>query len=211
MLELEFIFQGIIRMFREPGKFFRDVSRQEMDLAIPIIILFLTGIIMGILVYSNIPQLEKQWRQQGTDLVYNIEYRIRAKKAEAFLFPIFLILFWFLFSIAFAIITSSLGGWGEFKGFFNCTSFLIYPYAVLQVLKLILCVVKPLMFIYWILLAAVIIWTCYILIKIAMGAGQLDVLNAVIAALVPAFFFMLFYLSYAPIIDLLVVSHKIGG
>ncbi len=209
MLELEFIAQCVLDMFRKPQEFFKEISRKELNLVTPVVVLLITGVLMGIMVHSQIPKMREQWKKTGTDLVYNIEYRVRAKKVEGFLYPIWLFVWWFLFTVAFATLTSSLGGWGDYKGFFNCTSFLIYPFALLQLLKFVLLMVPPLMFIYWLLLTGLSLWCVYALVQIAMGAGELDVLNAIVAAVVPAFFFLLLYLAYSPIVSMIVISHKV--
>ena len=192
-------------MFKEPGAFFKEIRNKEVNLVIPVVILLIIGILMSIMTFQHIPHVRKQWEQTAADLVYNIEYRVMAEKVKAVLYPVWVILFWAFFTIAFAVLTSSLGGWGEFKGFFNCTAFVIYPYAALQLIKFILHIFPSLMFIYWILLPLLAIWTCYILVKIAMNAGELDTMHSVIAAGIPAFFFLLLWLSYEPLIHLIVI------
>jgi hypothetical protein len=204
--ELEIITDGFVELFKDPRSFFRDISRKEILLLIPIVVLIITGLIMTVITLHHLPSQIEQWKKTGDDLHYNINTLVKAVKIKAFLFPIWLLLFWALVTIAMSYISSSLGGWGEFQGFFNCTSFLVYPFAVLQIIRFILNLIPALLPIYYILLAAYVIWAAYSLIELERGAGELDLMHSIVAVLVPGFFYVLLWLSYEPVINMIVVN-----
>ena len=135
MLEIQLIIENLQRMIRGPRKFFRDISKQEVNLIIPIILLLITGILLGVMVYRQIPELQKQWAKLGTEMAFDIKYRISQKKTEALFFPVWVVLFWFLFTVVYTYIISWLGGSGEFKRIFNCTSYLAYPYLLITLIN----------------------------------------------------------------------------
>jgi hypothetical protein len=209
VLELEFVINGITGMIKKPEEFFRDVHRREVNLLIPVIVLMVTGIIMAVMTFYQLPKLEEAWRQTGVDQVYNLEYRKSVETWKAILYPIWNILYWALFTLAFATTCSSLNGWSEFKSYFNCTAFIIYPYALLQIIKLILTMIPGLMFVYTILLFLLCIWTIYLLTVIAKNVGQLEnMMHAVFAAIIPGFFLTILWLAYDPIISMIIINPK---
>lgn len=209
-LEIAWIFQGIKRMFKDPDNFFKEVALKEMNLVIPVIILVLTGIIMGITVYhKNIPLLEVQLKENlGLD-VHNIEKKIETWKLEAILYPVWIVIYWALFTLFFSVFLTWLNGLGDFKGMFNCTSFIVYPHFLVAILVLFLSFIPVLKIFALMLQLAATVWTFYILAKIAEGPGQLPHMHAIVGAGVPYFFMgMLWYLYDAGLIANLMLIGK---
>jgi len=203
-LEIPWLIESIKRMFLEPDKLFEDVAHKEMNLVIPVIALIIMGIFMGMTVYSTIPEVKQSLEQRLAGEVYNVEQNIRILKMEAFLYPVWVILFWIIFTIAYAVFITWLNGWGDFKGMFNCTSFIIYPNFVVSILVFLIQLLPP----GFRLIAIIIqflsaIYNIYLLIKIAESAGKLPHMHAILAGLVPTFFLSLLWFSYQPLIGLI--------
>lgn len=196
-IEVVLIFEGLKRMIKEPVKFFEDVAQRDLNLTIAVIFYFLTGVLMGINIYSGIPAKKQQLEERMAGLAFDIERNLNVWRLEAILYPIWIIFFWVLFTIFFAIFISWLSGWGDFKGLFNCTSFFAYPQFLMALIVLIFNFLpqdlKPIVMILQIAMA---VWTVYLLIKISEGPGKLPPMSAWLAGIVPAFFFSLLWFLY---------------
>ncbi|MCD4783558.1 MAG: YIP1 family protein [Candidatus Eremiobacteraeota bacterium] len=200
-LEIPWLAGSIKRMLIEPDKLFEDVAHKEMNMIIPVVVLIIIGIFSGLTVYSTIPEVKKNF--EFTEEVYNVEHSLRVLKMESFLYPVWTILFWIIFTLAFAIFITWLNGWGDFKGMFNCTSYLVYPNLVVSILVFLVQLLPPNLRVILIvlqLLAAA--YNIYLLTKIAESAGKLPHMHAVLAGIVPAFFLSLLWFSYQPILAL---------
>jgi hypothetical protein len=168
-----------------------------------------TGIIMAVMAFYRLPRLEAAWQEAGLDQVYNLEYRKSVETWKAILYPVWNILYWALFTLAFAITCSSLNGWSEFKSYFNCTAFVVYPFAVLQLIKLVLTMIPNALIVYNILLFILCIWAFYLLVVIAKNVGQLEnMMHATFGAAIPAFFMTILWLAYDPIISMIIINPK---
>ncbi len=200
----EILIESLVGMFTSPDETFKRASNSEISLVIPVILLLVIGVLLGAVIMRELPAKEESLRQSGRTLTHNIEPQIKAEKAKASFFPIFILLFWVLFNIAFSIIITKMNGMGEISGIFKCTSLLVYPFFVAILLKLIVSFVPFLGFLYSLVMLAVSIWTLFALWKIAVAVGQLAPMDGAVAAGVPAFFFMLFWMSYGLIVDLFV-------
>lgn len=209
-LEIPWILDGIKRMFLEPDKFFNDIAFKEMNLIIPVVVLLLLGVVLGLTVYQkNVPAAERHLEDNiGLD-VYHIEKRISAWKVEAIFYPIWTVLFWAVFTLCYTVFLGWLNGNNDFKAMFNCTSFLAYPHFVVSFLGLVFLFLPDVFKIFYLFIQlASVIWTVFILIKIAEGPGKLSHINAIFGALVPFFFLsMLWYLyDYGLLTGMLIVD-----
>ena len=208
MLNLEFfwIIKGIWRMFTDPLEFFKEIRSKPVGFTIPVIFLVLMGVCMGMASYSKIPE-ELRGKAPVTDLVsVDIIRDVWLIKAESFLFPVWVILFWVLFVVALSTSLKWNSGWGEYSGIFNCTSFLIYHNFLVSLVLLFFSYFLPdLIIVPRVLQVIAAIVNYYMLIEIARGAGELSIINGTFAATIPAFFFTLLWLSYRNILRLFVL------
>lgn len=203
-LEIPWLIESIKRMFLEPDKLFKDVAHKEMNMIIPVVALIIIGIFSGLTVYSTIPEIEKKIEERFTDKVYNVEQNLKVLKIESFLYPFWTILFWIIFTLVFAVFITWLNGWGDFKGMFNCTSFLIYPNLIVSIIVFLVQLLPPdfrvIVIILQLLTTA---YNIYLLTKIAESAGKLPHMHAVLAGIVPTFFLSLLWFSYEPLLTLI--------
>jgi hypothetical protein len=204
MEQVDALKKGLVEMITRPDDFFKKTAVQDASYVLPLVILIITGILLGAVVSRQLPLKEEQWKKTGRDLAFNVEPQVKAEKAKATVFPFFTVGFFLVFNLCFGIVIHRLNGMGDFKGIFNCTSYLIYPYFVLALLKYLILFVPFLGFIYTLAMVVVTLGSAYLLVKIAQNAGQLDIMNAVVAALFPGFVFMLVWMSYDIVIQLLV-------
>ena len=167
----------------------------------PIIILVIAGVLMGIMVLQKIPGMQARFDSNSVDARADLASVIMAENIKGFIYPVWVLVFWFFFTITLLIITSSLGGRADVRGFFNCTSFLIYPYAALQVIKMFLTFFSLkfpfLMYIHWVLLTVLLVWTVYILVLLVKEAGNVNTANAVLTAGVTFVLFSMIWILYS--------------
>ncbi|MCE1248744.1 MAG: YIP1 family protein [Firmicutes bacterium] len=194
-IEFIWIFEGIKRMIKEPVKFFGEIAHRDINLIIPSVVLFFTGIMMGLTVYTRMLAKKASLEANHADITHNIERNLSIDRLESILYPLWVLLFWVGFTIVFAIVIGALTGWGDFKGIFNCTAFIIYPHCVSAFVILILSLTPLKSFIVVIQLLMT-IWTLFLLVRIAESAGKLPPMNAWLAALIPSFFFFLIWYCY---------------
>jgi len=192
-------------MFTEPVPFFEEVANRLMNLTIPVVTLLLTGALLGLYSYRTIPDMQSNTGLQPN--LIQLERDILLTRFEAVFYPFWIVVFWLLFVAAFYFFISWVNGLADFKGLFNCTSFLIYPHFLVSIIILAIEYLMPSLGIVSIILQFVVgIITLYLLIEIARGAGKLSMMNAVFAATTPAFFFLLLWLAYKNIIGLFISS-----
>ncbi len=208
MLDLEFlwIMKGISRTFKEPVAFFGEIREKEVNFTIPVVFLVLTGICLGLVSYSRLPVVSSESVEALTTTQVDQIRNIWLIKVESFMYPIWLLLFWVLFVIAFSVSLQWNNGWGDFKGIFNCTSFLIYyNFAVAFIWVILTWFLPGLVFIAYILQVIAAILNYIMLIEIARGAGELILSHGIFAATIPAFFFTLLWFSYHNILRLFIM------
>lgn len=208
MLDLEFlwIMKGIGRTFREPVAFFGEIREKEVNFTIPVLFIVLMGICMGLVSYAKLPEVPLDSAEKLADASVDYIRNIWLIKVESFLYPLWILLFWVLFVIAFSVFLQWNNGWSDFKGIFNCTSFLIYYNCAVAVIWAFLTWFLPgLVFIAYILQVIAAILNYIMLIEIARGAGQLTLSHSVFSATIPAFFFTLLWFSYHNILRLFIM------
>lgn len=204
MDQFEIIKDGLVEMATDPENAFKKISTSSMNLIIPVVVLIIIGILLGAVVTKQLPGKIEKMKESGRDLTHNVEPQIKAEKAKAFVYPFFTVGFWFFFNIAFAMMISRMNGLGEMSGIFKSTSMLVYPYFIAIFIKFITAFVPALGFLYMLVLLALALWTMFLLWKISVVVGQLAPMDGALASFVPAFFFMMLWLSYDLIINLFV-------
>lgn len=208
MMDLEFlwIMKGIGRIFKEPVAFFGEIRDKEVHFTIPVFFLVLMGICLGLVSYSRIPAISSDSVESLAGASVDHIRNIWLIKVESFMYPIWIVLFWVLFVIAFSVFLQWNNGWGDFKGIFNCTSFLIYyNFAVALIWAFLTWFLPGFVFIAYILQVIASILNYIMLIEIARGAGQLILSHAIFSATIPAFFFTLLWFSYHNILRLFIM------
>ena len=208
MLDLEFlwIMKGIGRTFKEPVAFFGEIRDKEVNFTIPVVFLVLMGICLGIVSYAKLPAVSMNSIEALTTTPAEHIRSIWLVKVESFMYPVWIILFWVLFVISFSVSLQWNNGYGDFKGIFNCTSFLIYYNCAVAVIWAMLTLFLPgMVFIAYILQVIAAILNYIMLIEIARGAGQLTLSHGIFAATIPAFFFTLLWFSYHNILRLFIM------
>lgn len=204
MEQFEIVKDGLVEMVTDPDNAFKKISTSNMNLLIPVVVLIIMGILLGAVVMKQLPGKIDQMKESGRELTHNVDPQIKSEKAKAFVYPFFTVGFWFLFNIAFSMMISKMNGLGEMSGIFKSTSMLVYPYFIAIFLKYLFSFIPALNFIYMIVLLVLGLWTVFILWKISVVVGQLAPMDGALAASVPAFFFMMLWLSYDLMVNLFV-------
>lgn len=202
---MKIIIEGIVKIFTDPEALFRKIAYREVNMIIPIVVLIITGILLGVIVKIELGKTQRSWKESARSLTNSIKAIENTEKARAYLFPFFLVLFWGAFSLFFAFVISKFGGMGETRGIFNGTSFLVYPYFIIIVVKLIATLLPFLGFLDTIvsLLGGGFIF--YLMIRIAQGVGQLDIMHAAFTSGIACVVFTFVWFLYGMIIHLFVV------
>lgn len=207
---LELLQDNLLGIFTEPDEAFKRISVGEMNLLVPIVLLVIIGLLLGAVVTKQMPGKVEQWQKSGREITHDIGPQVKAEKMKAVAYPFFVLVFWALFTFAFATMITKLNGFGDLIGIMNCTGFLVFPYFILILVKYFTVMAPALSFIYSTLLFAMACWTLFALTKIAQSVGKLDIFNAAMAAGVPALFFSMIWFLYELMVELFVMRFMKG-
>ncbi|MFP4498815.1 MAG: YIP1 family protein [Vulcanimicrobiota bacterium] len=195
-------------MIKKPATFFKDIAGQNFSLVIPIVILIITGVLMGIIVFYNIPQIKETWEETNLDNDYTINQLIKAKKVQAFLAPLWTIFFWILFSSGLLIVILGFSGKAEFKEIFNSTSFLAFPLLAQQILRVFMTALPNLGGVYTVVSILFFGYLCFLVFIISREVGLLNNIQAGFATAISVFFGTLLWYVYDPLISMLIIGHE---